>query len=119
MSLNLLVSIPENFLPPQFYIDEDSLKIILFPEVNTASKRLTLLKLASLIGNINTLDLLTETISGTNCFRTKVGAAKAAMALMPIESHDSFKGSLGFDPTSLDVSIASGYGREQTIPRQI
>lgn len=119
LSLNLLVSIPENYATPQFYIDVESERIIGFPEINTASKRLALLTMASLIGDENTLDILTDTITRTSCFRTKVGAAKAALALMAESSHDSFIGSLGFDPNTMDVSIASGYGREQTIPREI
>lgn len=119
ISLNLLVSSPRNSSTPQYYVDVCSGTIIGFPEVNGASKRLTLLTLAKRIGNDNTIDVLNGILKTTDCFRTRIGAASAIKSLLPPSDVDAFLGSLPFAPDSIDVSIGAGLGRDESYGRSV
>jgi hypothetical protein len=109
VSLNLLMAAPSNSSVVQYYVDTQTGVIIGFPEVNTSSKRLTLLSLAKALGDENTVDLLDQVVKTSQCFRTRVGAANAILGLLPATEAITYTGSLPFDPSVVDVSIGQGH----------
>lgn len=115
--VNLLVVDKKNNSTPQFYVDVHSKRVMGFPEINTASKRLTMLTLAELVGNESTIEILEDVMKSTLCFRTKVGAASAIGNLLPASQRDPFKGTLAFDPEHLNVSVGEGLGRDENYIR--
>ncbi|MFG6443511.1 hypothetical protein [Roseateles sp. LKC17W] len=121
ISLNLLTSAKSNSQVPQYYVDTSTSRIIGFPEVNAASKRLTLLKLAGLIGNQNTLDLLDRVLEKSECFRTRVGAAQACIEMQASDANavERVKSRLGFDPARFDVDVGAGFGMNIEAARRI
>lgn len=121
ISLNLLTAAKSNNRVPQYYVDTTTSRIIGFPEVNAASKRLTLLKLAGIVGNQNTLDLLDHVLEKSECFRTRIGAAQACIEMQASDANavERVKSRLGLDPTHVDVDIGAGFGMNIEAARRI
>ena len=110
ISLNLLMASSGNNAVTQYYVDTETGKIIGFPDVNTSSKRLTLLDLAGCIGDLNTVDLLDRVVQTSTCFRTRVSAARAILGLLPEHESEAYLDRLPFNPRELDVSVGEGRG---------
>ena len=85
ITLNLMIATPEVQITDQYFFDLDTKEVIAYPPELDSARRISMLKMAGLCGDADTMQLLTDIASSHPCRRTRLNAFEQMAILAPQE----------------------------------
>jgi hypothetical protein len=112
LTLNLMISTPEVRLRDQYFFDLERGSLLDYPVETDGSRRVSVIRMAADVGDVNTQQLLSDLAVAHPCRRTRLAAYEGVAKLDPMHAESLWRKASG-DPESLVVDAARVHLEQQ------